>query len=80
MEHPLRSECPLLQFAYETDLTKKFDKLTKPKLLWLSGHSHDSEDLMVQYQNAEVRFISNCVGYPHELNTNFNEDLIIEID
>lgn len=80
VEHPLRSECPLLQFAYETDLTKKFDKLTKPKLLWLSGHSHDSEDLMVQYQNAEVRFISNCVGYPHELNTNFNEDLIIEID
>lgn len=45
-----------------------------PKL-WCFGHTHFSFDMTI----GETRVLSNPFGYPHELNSSFNENLVIEI-
>lgn len=44
-------------------------------LLWYHGHTHDSFD----YRIGEARVLCNPLGYPHELNRNFNPNLIVEV-
>ena len=46
-------------------------------LAWFSGHMHDSFDFML----GETRFVCNPRGYVgHELNPNFDPNLVIELD
>lgn len=43
--------------------------------LWICGHSHGSCDITID----ETRVVMNSRGYPHALNKNFKDDLVIEI-
>lgn len=43
--------------------------------LWIHGHTHFPFD----YQLGETRIVCNPLGYPREIEPNFNDNLIIEV-
>jgi Icc-related predicted phosphoesterase len=44
-------------------------------VLWVHGHTHDSVDIML----GDTRIVCNPVGYMHDLNQNFDNDMVIEV-
>lgn len=42
---------------------------------WVHGHCHES----FNYQVGKTRIICNPMGYPHELNNEFNKNFVIEV-
>lgn len=69
---PKRFEKSYTNIAYANDL----DDLVSEANIWIHGHTHDSFDYMVD----KCRVICNPRGYVgHELNPNFNIDLMVEI-
>ena len=64
--------------AYQSDLTKRFSECKNLPWFWISGHTHISEVIPIEYETGIVTFISNQLGYPNE-QTNFNENLVLEI-
>ena len=69
---PKRFAGKVTNFAYANDL----DDLVSETNLWVHGHTHDSFDYMID----KARVICNPRGYVgHELNPNFNIDLMVEI-
>lgn len=49
--------------------------LDDPNVIWIHGHIHNSVDLYC----GETRVICNPRGYDHELNPDFNSNLIIDL-
>lgn len=75
-----------LSYAYMSDMEKEFNNCTNLPIIWASGHTHISCDIIKEYNHGSVRFISNQRGYPSECNedrnfnnSGFNKDLVIEI-
>lgn len=54
-----------------SDMEPYFDRCK----LWVFGHTHDSWDKTID----NTRFICNPKGYSHELNMNFNPELVYDI-
>lgn len=55
-----------LWHAFQEDLYEDINKLTKLPKYWLSGHRHQNDNIIIEYDNGSVNFISNCKGYPQE--------------
>lgn len=66
-------------WMYHTDLSEKFNELSRVPMYWFSGHTHQSEVHRETYNAGEVQFISNQVGYPHQLDTGFSLNCIMEV-
>ena len=64
--------------SYGVDLRKELEECEKPPVLWCYGHTHECDDVTLDYTDGKVRFISNCIGYPSEY-TGYDDNLIIEI-
>ena len=45
---------------------------------WVSGHSHDNADKIIEGKYGPIRFVANARGYPKE-GVAFNPDLVIEV-
>jgi predicted phosphohydrolase len=45
---------------------------------WVSGHTHDNADKVLQGKYGPVRFVANARGYPKE-GVEFDPDLVIEV-
>ena len=75
---PLRTSSGDLSSAYEVNLDKELNALINLPLYWFSGHRHQPETRVIDYDYGKVTFIENSKGYPKEEN-GFNPDLIIEV-
>jgi 3',5'-cyclic AMP phosphodiesterase CpdA len=70
--HP-RYAGDMLNTAFASDLS---DLLRAPVALWIHGHTHESMDYVVN----GTRVVCNPRGYlPHEPNSSFDPNLVIEI-
>lgn len=65
---PYRSNFDYLSPAFESDMTYLFNTCKNLPKYWMYGHSHLSDRTTISYTNGVVNFISNPLGYPHELN------------
>lgn len=73
--HPIYINSPI-SGGFCSELSYEIMELQeKQPQFWIHGHCHESFD----YQLADTRVICNPRGYPHELNPDFNPDLIIEL-
>ena len=50
--------------------------LDRRPALWVHGHTHDSFD----YQLSSTQIVCNPFGYPNQLNSGYNEKLLIHIE
>ena len=66
-------------YCYHTDMTDDFNLCTHLPSYWFSGHTHTSEVHKEKFTAGEVNFISNQVGYPHQLATGFSLNCILEV-
>ena len=76
---PFVTNTGYLSSAFETELRGDLVDNSNPPKVWISGHDHKRHDIIFDCNGKEVRFISNPKGYPHEKNTGFEENLIIEL-
>jgi hypothetical protein len=52
------------------------DLFIDPVKVWAYGHTHKSSDVLID----DVRIVSNCYGYPGQMNTGFNPLHHVELD
>lgn len=69
----------MTDYAYCSDLNKFLDELPVVPQYWFSGHTHRAEYHERQFTNGVITFVSNPVGYPHQLNTGFSKNCWFEI-
>jgi len=68
-----------LHYCYHSDMTTEFNLATRLPSYWFSGHTHVSEVHKEEFSCGEVNFISNQVGYPHQLATGFSLNCVLEV-
>lgn len=70
-----------LAYAYGSDFEDDFNMLEANQLpvYWFSGHTHVSRVLTGHYKNGDITFISNQMGYPHEFETGYTHNCIVEV-
>jgi predicted phosphodiesterase len=73
--HPMYVNSPI-SGGFCSELSNEIMELQhlQPKY-WIHGHCHES----FRYNLADTEVICNPRGYPHELNPNFNKNLLIEL-
>lgn len=60
---------------FVNELSEEILALENPPKLWVHGHCHSSSD----YYIGGTRVICNPVGYVHDVNPDYNPNLLIEI-
>lgn len=68
-----------LHYCYHSDMTDNFNACSHLPSYWFSGHTHVSEVHREEFSAGEVNFISNQVGYPHQLATGFSLNCLLEV-
>ena len=68
-----------IHYCYYVDMTEEFTKATRVPTYWFSGHTHQSAVHREEFPAGTVEFISNQIGYPHQLNTGFSLNCILEV-
>jgi hypothetical protein len=68
-----------LHYCYHTDMTDDFNSCSHLPSYWFSGHTHVSKVHKEEFNSGVVNFISNQVGYPHQLSTGFSLNCLIEV-
>jgi len=73
---PFLNSNNFLDSAYGTELRGEIADCNNKPIIWASGHSHTFHDFI----DDKTRYLCNPLGYPHENNTGFNRDLVVNID
>lgn len=68
-----------LHYCYHSDMTNNFNEATRLPIYWFSGHTHQSKVHKEEFNVGVVEFISNQVGYPHQLTTGFSLNCVLEV-
>lgn len=66
-------------YGYYVDLTEDMNNLERVPEFWFSGHSHRSEVHRQEFTNGVCEYISNQIGYAHELSSGFSLDVCAEV-
>lgn len=66
-------------YYYYSDLSNEFNQIHNLPKYWLYGHTHISKVTNQKYTHGDITFISNQVGYPHQINSGFSLNCFIEI-
>lgn len=80
--HPILPKEPVtdvVSYAYYSDLSILFNEADYLPEYWFCGHTHQSHVRTEKFPSGEVTFVSNQVGYPHQLQTGFSTACVFEI-